>query len=85
MPVAVGSSGDCQHAVTLRFYQCFILRPAVYRSAEVAPAPRIGEGGAWTGYGFHEDGLRSGLDVAEALGAGVPWRPPPSELAQAAE
>jgi hypothetical protein len=29
--------------------------------------------------------LRSGLDVAEALGASVPWRNPPSELAQAAE
>jgi uncharacterized protein len=41
--------------------------------------------GAWTGYGFHEDGLRSGLSVAEALGAVVPWRAPPPELAEAAE
>ncbi len=25
--------------------------------------------GAWTGYGFHEDGLKSGLAVADAIGA----------------
>ena len=29
--------------------------------------------GAWTRYGFHEDGLMSGIAVAKALGANVPW------------
>jgi predicted NAD/FAD-binding protein len=65
-----------------------------YNVAAFAAQKRLGEiqgrrhtwfCGAWTGYGFHEDGLRSGLAVAEALGATVPWRAPPPELAQAAE
>lgn len=30
--------------------------------------------GAWTGYGFHEDGLKSALTVVERLGGTVPWR-----------
>ena len=29
--------------------------------------------GAWTRYGFHEDGLRAGIAVAQALGARTPW------------
>ncbi|MFO1148792.1 MAG: FAD-dependent oxidoreductase [Alsobacter sp.] len=40
--------------------------------------------GAWMRHGFHEDGLESGLAVAEALGATLPWRDP-SPILEAAE
>jgi predicted NAD/FAD-binding protein len=65
-----------------------------YNAAAFAAQKRLGDiqgqrhtwfCGAWTGYGFHEDGLRSGLAVAQSLGASVPWRAPPPELAEAAE
>ena len=29
--------------------------------------------GAWSGYGFHEDGLASAVAVARTLGADIPW------------
>lgn len=30
--------------------------------------------GAWTNYGFHEDGFSSGISVARRLGGSVPWQ-----------
>jgi uncharacterized protein len=78
-------------ALTFGKYMC---EHPQYNAAAFAAQKRLGEiqgrrhtwfCGAWTGYGFHEDGLRSGLAVAKALGAAAPWREPPPELAQAAE
>jgi predicted NAD/FAD-binding protein len=40
---------------------------------EIQGVDRIWYAGAWTRYGFHEDGILSGVRVAEALGADVPW------------
>lgn len=35
--------------------------------------------GSYAGYGFHEDALAAGLDVAERLGARRPWRLPEAQ------
>ena len=78
-------------ALTFGKYAC---EHPQYNAAAFAAQKRLGEiqgrrhtwfCGAWTGYGFHEDGLRSALAVAEALGAVAPWREAPPELAEAAE
>jgi predicted NAD/FAD-binding protein len=48
----------------------------VFDAAAIAAQRRLPEiqgrrntwfAGAWTGYGFHEDGLKSGLAVAQAI------------------
>ena len=43
------------------------------RLATLQGVDRIWYAGAWTRYGFHEDGILSGVRVAEALGAPLPW------------
>ena len=47
---------------------------AQQRLAEVQGEGGIWLAGAWGSYGFHEDGLRSALRVANALGVRAPWQ-----------
>ena len=42
------------------------------RRAEISGVNRTWYAGAYWGFGFHEDGLRSGIEVARALGASWP-------------
>ncbi|WP_426608886.1 NAD(P)/FAD-dependent oxidoreductase [Bradyrhizobium sp. McL0616] len=92
-PLFVSLNPPFEPALELTFGQYLCEHPQ-YNAAAFAAQKRLDEiqgqrhtwfCGAWTGYGFHEDGLRSGLAVAEALGAVAPWREAPVELAEAAE
>eukprot|EP00903_Cladosiphon_okamuranus_P001545 g1543.t1 len=51
------------------------------RLAEIQGVNNTWYCGAWRGHGFHEDGLASGLDVARALGAHLPWDKEPEQTA----
>ncbi len=60
----------------------FHYRHPVFDDKAIAAQPRIGEiqgknglffAGAWTGFGFHEDGLKSAIAVAKTLGVDIPW------------
>ena len=30
--------------------------------------------GAWTGYGFHEDGIKSAVIIAKLMNIQIPWK-----------
>lgn len=53
---------------------------AQQRLADVQGENGIWLAGAWGSYGFHEDGLKSALRVANALGVRAPWQGGVAEL-----
>jgi uncharacterized protein len=44
------------------------------RLASIQGQRRLWFCGAWGGYGFHEDGLKSALAVVNAMGVQAPWQ-----------
>ena len=60
----------------------FHYRHPVFDQKAIAAQPRLSKiqgknglffAGAWTGFGFHEDGLKSAIAVAKTLGVDIPW------------
>ncbi len=68
---------DPAHTLQRLTFSHPILDDAASRAQERLPAiqgqDRLWICGAWTGYGFHEDGLRSAIEVARRLGCPPPW------------
>jgi uncharacterized protein len=67
-PAAVHAETACEHPVM--DHAAFAAQRAM---ASIQGRGGVWYAGAWLGYGFHEDGLRSGLAVAHALGARPVW------------
>jgi len=60
----------------LKFEHPMFTNPAIqaqHRLESIQGVDRIYYSGAWTRYGFHEDGMLSGVRIAEAIGADLPW------------
>ena len=60
----------------------YTYRHPIFDAAAIAAQPELASiqgrdhlffAGAWTGYGFHEDGLKSAVAIAKSLGVEVPW------------
>ncbi|HEY1772116.1 MAG TPA: FAD-dependent oxidoreductase [Gammaproteobacteria bacterium] len=87
-------SGDTDYFVSLNpltepkgiLYQTVYAHPVFTREAiqaqrelaAIQGQDRIWFCGAWTGYGFHEDGLRSAVEVAQSMGCAAPWLEQPA-------
>lgn len=78
-PESVFARFECEHPLYSR-----AAFAAQKRLPEIQGTGGVWFAGAWTGYGFHEDGLQSGLSVARRIDATV-WTDQVPAFAEAAE
>lgn len=68
-----------EHVIARIEYAHPQLDPSAYAAqaklASIQGLDRVYFCGAWATYGFHEDGLKAGMKVAQLLDASVPWVP----------
>jgi predicted NAD/FAD-binding protein len=72
------SEPDARHVITEISYHHPVFDDAAMKAQSLLPAiqgrDRLWFCGAYSGFGFHEDGLRSAVDVALRLGVFAPWQ-----------
>ena len=70
---------------TAKTHRVFSYDHPIFDKAAILAQERLGEiqgqnhlyfCGAWTKYGFHEDGISSAIKVAKSLGCDIPWTSP---------
>jgi predicted NAD/FAD-binding protein len=76
---------DPARVLAVRHYRHPQFDAAALRAQALLPAlqgaDRLWFAGAWTGWGFHEDGIASAVRVAAGLGAAPPWAAPADRAA----
>ena len=82
-PLKEPAPGTLIHEIT--YAHPIFTREAIAAQArlpEIQGTNRIWFCGAWCGYGFHEDGLRSASEVVQSMGYPVPWLEAPAAVDQ---
>jgi predicted NAD/FAD-binding protein len=70
VPPAAQHAGQLQYEHPIMDQRAIDAQQAL---AQIQGQDRIWFAGAWTGYGFHEDGLKSALRIARAFDVAPAW------------
>ena len=77
VPLNPPAAPAAEHVLARFDYEHPIMDQATIRAQQLRPRIQGVDGvwyaGAWTGYGFHEDGLKSALRIATAFEVAPTW------------